>query len=808
MLRVSSACVLIVPPHECAWLTGDFELPAAGRGCVVFECRGKSDATVIFKATPGADRFQNRVERNGTQSAESDHYTVVLGSHRNTRLNIERNGESVFQTPGVVVSANEWKKFFVDFNHGTVTVGHEDPETGEYHRYVDPEPVCTPRYVGLSAWDSDMGYRNIKVLSGYDFLDIEDKLRRSKNSLFPTSISLEWFMGNMEFADMAFISNDGLQIPTHSFLLEVSYPDISLDNRRLGIPLPETRSSALKIFLQHLYCNEVQVVSKEDMADLLSLAEELGTARLLATLKEAQNNHSDRDDGHHFSLFPLPHLFDRVKSLENSRQLARRGDAVLRVDQRWFDVHKLLLSVHSMPLFRMFASGMQESLISEATISETSPEAVASLLDYVYCGTTSFSEVQVLFDTLLLAHRLEMSGLCHFCLSSMEEMLTVDNVISSLAMTEYLKELESFPVGDGYHCFDTAINSCHRTCIEWLATNIVAVIESQLHSIPSLSTTAMKGILTSPKLSGVAETILLDLVLSWRNMSCTQVHNDAVGDVEELLPLVRFPLMNRDCLTSLQSSKLAEVSRLFRTLLEEALQSHPCTYDATRPLMNARPTPLSLENRREVQASGQMARDPHAIARFHRRAGKLHELMYMSDGDTNGVFHFLATDGGQHPWINPVLTRKAITASSSPLSKVSDHRWLVSGSFHSSSHFGPCYDPTTGQRRTYWQVSLANHYTLQCNFYSLRSDGSCNFPRNWVLEGSEDGEVWLELSRHVNDRTLKKPGQYATWPICHPISTLSCSSFRLVLTGPSSSESRAEELCLSNLELYGYLSCS
>uniref|UniRef100_A0A6U9RRN1 BTB domain-containing protein n=1 Tax=Picocystis salinarum TaxID=88271 RepID=A0A6U9RRN1_9CHLO len=807
MLRVSSACVLIVPPHECAWLTGDFELPAAGRGCVVFECRGKSDATVLFKAAPGADRFQNRVERNGTQSEESDHYTVVLGSHRNTRLNIERNGESVFQTPGVVVSASEWKKFFVDFNQGTITVGHEDPETGEYHRYVDPEPVCTPRYVGLSTWDSDMGYRNIKVFSGYDFLDIEDKLRRSKKALFPTDMSLQWFMGNMEFADMVFVAKDGLRMPAHRFVLEASYPDICLKTMASEVTLPETQSSALKAFLQHLYCNEVQVVSKEDMPDLLSLAEELGSARLFVTLTEAQNDQLDRDGGNQFSLPPLPHLFSRVQSLKNPKELAGGGDAVLLVDQHNFPVHKLLLSVHSMPIFRMFASGMRESFTCQATISETSPEAVASLVDYAYCGRASFTDVQVLFDALLLAHRLEMRGLCQYCLSTMEKMLTVGNVIPTFAMAEYLAELESFPVGDGYHCFNAAINSCYGACIEWMATNIDAVMKSQTHCIPVLSTTAMKGILTSSKLSGVAEKTILDLVLSWRDMSSTEVHEDALRDVEQLLPLVRFPLMNHDYLTSLQSSKLAEVSRLFRTLLEEALQSHPCTYYAIQPLKNARPTPLSLENRREVQVSGQMARDPHAIARFHRRAGKLHELMYMSDGDSNGVFHFLATDGGQHPWINPALTRKAVTASSSPLSKVSDHRWLVSGSFHSSSHFGPCYDPSTGQRRTYWQVALANQCTLQCNYYSLRSDSSCNFPRNWVLEGSEDGEVWLELSRHVDDRTLKKSGQYASWPICHPISTISCSSFRLVLTGPSSFESRAEELCLSNLELYGYLSC-
>jgi len=807
MLRVSSTCVLIVPPHECAWLTGDFELPAAGRGCVEFECRGKSDATVIFKATPGADRFQNRVERNGTQSEGSDHYTVVLGSHRNTRLNIEKNGESVYQTPGVVVSASEWRKFFVDFNQGTITVGIGHPERGEYHRFVDPEPICTPRYVGLSTWDSDMGYRNMKVCSGYDFSDIEDKLRRSKKVSFPTNVSLQWFKGNAEFADVEFVAEDGLRVPAHRFVLEASYPGICHKTASSEIILPGTTNRTLDMFLQHVYGNEGQLLAKEDLPHLMALAEQLGATPLVTMLGEGRSSCTDGNNVSHFELPCLPHLFHRVQSLGCPGELAGGGDALLLVDQCEFSIHKLLLSVHSMPIFRMFASGMRESLSCKATVSETSPEAMTAFVDYAYHGTITITDVQNLFDTLLLAHRLEVKELCQCCLNSMEKVLTVDNVIPTLSMTEYLAELESVPVLDGHHCYNASINSCRNASVEWMAANIVAVMESQIHSIPPLSMTTMKAILTSSKLSGIPEKAILDFVLSWRNMSSTLVHESALLEVEELLPLVRFPLMSHECLTSLQRSKLAQVSLLFKTLLDEALQSHPCTYAAGQPLKNTRPTPLSLENRRELQASGQMTPDPYAIARFHRRAGQSYELMYMSDGDNNGIFHFLATDGGQHPWINPALTRKVMTASSSPVSKVSDHRWLVSGSFHSSSHFGPCYNQCTGQRRTYWQVALANQYTLQCNYYSLRSDGSCNFPRNWVLEGSEDGETWVELSRHEDDRALKKPGQYASWPICHPISTLSCSAFRIVLTGPSSIGTRSEEFCISNLEFYGHLSC-
>ena len=40
MLRVHSNSVLVVPPFECAWLTGDEFLLKEGRGCLSFEVKG------------------------------------------------------------------------------------------------------------------------------------------------------------------------------------------------------------------------------------------------------------------------------------------------------------------------------------------------------------------------------------------------------------------------------------------------------------------------------------------------------------------------------------------------------------------------------------------------------------------------------------------------------------------------------------------------------------------------------------------------------------------------------------------------
>lgn len=151
-LRVSPTNVLIVPPFECAWLNDPSLQLANGAGCVSFEVRGMmirkrdtacpvacslnlrspltpdslsdhlrplatNDVTLLFKAKPGSRRWQHHERPDedevggrppppppgpptstspppASSSAappEAD-YTVILGSHRNSCLKVERNG--------------------------------------------------------------------------------------------------------------------------------------------------------------------------------------------------------------------------------------------------------------------------------------------------------------------------------------------------------------------------------------------------------------------------------------------------------------------------------------------------------------------------------------------------------------------------------------------------------------------------------------------------------------------------------------------------------------------------------------------
>ena len=65
--------------------------------------------------------------------------------------------------------------------------------------------------------------------------------------------------------------------------------------------------------------------------------------------------------------------------------------------------------------------------------------------------------------------------------------------------------------------------------------------------------------------------------------------------------------------------------------------------------------------------------------------------------------------------------------------------------------------------------------------------------------------AWVDLRRHVNDASLRKPGQYASWAVLGPAASTPYRAFRLLLEGPTTSATSPHTFCLSNLELYGYL---
>eukprot|EP00976_Prorocentrum_cordatum_P025867 525318-Prorocentrum_minimum.AAC.1 len=81
------------------------------------------------------------------------------------------------------------------------------------------------------------------------------------------------------------------------------------------------------------------------------------------------------------------------------------------------------------------------------------------------------------------------------------------------------------------------------------------------------------------------------------------------------------------------------------------------------------------------------------------------------------------------------------------------------------------------------QVDLGEQRRLFCNYYTLRQDNSEEYPRDWMLQGSQDGERWVTMHRHQDDCAIVRPGQFHSWEIDPKTAVIPLRFFMVTLTG-------------------------
>ncbi len=177
--------VLVVPPFECAWLTSPSgaRVAQAGGGEVSFEAAAQSDITCILeeehvgparRPTRRLDHWSGLAaddDRRVSSQTQSQTYVIIIGSHRNSRLCIERNGRVAhvargeFIKPGAVTAFARYWISWTDDGLISVGIGGAGTRPRLVHRWRDPEPLRRVRCVGLSTWDDWTRFRNIEITS-------------------------------------------------------------------------------------------------------------------------------------------------------------------------------------------------------------------------------------------------------------------------------------------------------------------------------------------------------------------------------------------------------------------------------------------------------------------------------------------------------------------------------------------------------------------------------------------------------------------------------------------------------------------
>ncbi|XP_061356581.1 BTB/POZ domain-containing protein At2g30600 isoform X2 [Gastrolobium bilobum] len=791
-----------VPPFECAWRE-DLKFREAGRGCVAFEAFACNDVTLVFRENVGSQGYHYKRD-------SSPHYTIILGSHRNRRLRIEVNGKTVVDVAGVgLCCSSSFQSYWVSIYDGLISIGNgKYPFHDVVFQWLDSHPKCNVLYIGLSSWDKHVRYRNVNVLSlthahvplwkhvVFGDYQVEDAAAAAADlgdkEMDYDKWGLRNFLESWELSDMLFIVGiEERPVPAHKAIL-ASSGNFTFCSSSFVITLPTVSYLVLHALLHYIYTGWTRI-PQEQLGSLRDLSLQFEVMPLVKQCEEIMerfkldNKLFDKDKNveltypsirPHCSTLPsLPVSIQRLRQLKLTGQYS---DVNIYIDSYGLvaHAHKIVLSLWSIPFAKMFTNGMSESTSSEITLRDVPPEAFKAMLDFLYEGQLNDGIIDsgaLLLQLLLLADQFGVTSLHQECCKMLLECLSEDSVcpllqvVSSIPSCRLIKETLQRRISLN---FDYCISA---------STDFVLLDETSFINIikhPDLTVTSEEKVLNAilmfgMKAKGLFGWEMVDQLMI--NSKPELLFGERLQLVYNLLPFVRFPLLQFSLLEKLQNSNIGCHIPVFQNLVNEAINFVKCGL-------------ARLGNEENI--------------RFQHRRSSYRELQYICDGDDHGVLYFAGTSYGEHPWVNPLLAEKITITASSPNSRYTDPKVLVSRTYQGTCFAGPRLE--NGHNCTWWMVDLGQDHQLMCNYYTLRQDGSKAFPRFWNIQGSLDGKSWTKLRVHENDKTVCKPSQFASWPIIGPNALLPFRYFRVVLSGPTTDATNPWNFCICYLELYGY----
>ncbi|XP_049362808.1 BTB/POZ domain-containing protein At2g30600 [Solanum verrucosum] len=802
MMEKKQKKFLTVAPFECAW-PNDLRFREAGRGCVAFDAFAHNDVTVVFREQVGSQHYHYKRDN-------CPHYTVIIGSHRNKRLKIEVDGKTVVDAAGVgLCCSSAFQSYWISIYDGLISIGKgRYPFQNLCFQWLDSNPNCTVQYIGLSSWDKHVGYRNVNVLPAtpnhlslwkhVDFVEHdfgEDDLEQELEDGIANyeSWGLGKFLENWELSDMFFIvGKEERAVPAHKLVLEACGDFCLSSSVEEAVHLPDISYSVLHALLQYIYTGHTQIL-ESDLCSLKSLSLQYKVMSLVRQCEEIleriMSNKQLVDSTQLVDIFypswlqcsktfPYGLPIDRER-LERFLSTGEYSDLDLYVGVHDIVLrsHKVILGSWSTPFTKMFTNGMRESVSSVVCLKDVPLEAFKIMLEFMYSGELNKEATEgintLLLQLLLLADEFGVTLLHQECCKILLECLSEDSVcpilqvISSIPSCKLIEETCE-------RIFSMHFDYCTTASIDFVM----------------LDESSFSNILQHTDLTVTSEERVLNAIFLWClqarelcgweavnelmvNSTPEMLFGERLESLNEFLHLVRFSLLSPDLLNKFEQSCLSQQIPTFDHLVKEALRF------------------LEFE-----------VTDFQGSQRYQHRKSSFKELLYICDGDSNGVLYFAGTSYGKHQWVNPVLSKRVIIAASSPISRCTDPKVLVSRNFQGTSVAGPQMEG--GRNASWWMVDIGPDHQLMCNYYTLRQDGSRAFIRRWNLQGSLDGKNWTNLRVHENDQTICKPGQFASWPITGSNALLPFRFFRVLMAGPTTDDTNPWNCCICFLELYGY----
>ncbi|XP_070774700.1 kelch-like protein 40a isoform X3 [Enoplosus armatus] len=197
-------------------------------------------------------------------------------------------------------------------------------------------------------------------------------------------------------------------------------------------------------------------------------------------------------------------------------------DCVLKIQDKEFPCHRLVLAASS-PFFKaMFLSDLEESKKREIVLKDVEPGVMGMILRYLYTSDINLTEQNVQ-DIFMIANMYQIPSIFSVCVSYLQEKLVLGNCLAI------------FRLGLLLDCPRLALNAR-----EFICERYQVVVRDQ--DFLQLGPSELAIIITSDALNVEREELVFESLMDWVR------HDDTnrVKDLPELLHCVRFRLIPLD----------------------------------------------------------------------------------------------------------------------------------------------------------------------------------------------------------------------------------------------------------------------
>uniref|UniRef100_A0A674B9Y0 Kelch-like family member 40a n=1 Tax=Salmo trutta TaxID=8032 RepID=A0A674B9Y0_SALTR len=200
-------------------------------------------------------------------------------------------------------------------------------------------------------------------------------------------------------------------------------------------------------------------------------------------------------------------------------------DCVLKIQDREFPCHRLVLAASS-PFFKaMFLSNLEEGGKKEIVLKDVEPGVMAMILRYIYTSDINLTEQNVQ-DIFMVANMYQIPSIFSVCVSYLQEKLVLGNCLAI------------FRLGLLLDCPRLAF-----TAREFICERYQLIVRDQ--DFHQLGPSELAAIITSDALNVDREEVVFESLMDWVGYDRTE----RVKELPDLLHCVRFRLIPVDYFT-------------------------------------------------------------------------------------------------------------------------------------------------------------------------------------------------------------------------------------------------------------------